>query len=254
MTQPTPKKLTNILKMHYIKLFYRSALFLAALIAYIVYYPESSSLVYLAAHEMPFIMALIWIVLAVEMACRFFPSKLESMGCQKQFARNYRPTGTPISEIKPMPGIRTFAVAAAWFALNGAIGLLYYLNIIDEGILVLICLAYSICDMICILWFCPFESWFMRNRCCCTCRIYNWDFAMMFTPLALIPHPYTWTLFGLGLALVINWEIVYRRHPERFYEETNCSLSCAKCEERLCAHKKQLHQLHKKLRELKLMK
>ena len=41
---------------------------------------------------------------------------------------------------------------------------------------------------------------------------------------------------------------------ERFYEETNCTLSCANCEERLCAHKKQLHQLHKKLRELKLMK
>lgn len=248
MTQPTPKKkkLTNILKMHYIKLVYRSALFLAALIAYIVYYPESSSLVYLAAHEMPFIMALIWIVLAVEMACRFFPSKLESMGCQKQFARNYRPTGTPVSEIKPMPGIRTFAVAAAWFTLNGAIGLLYYLNIIDEGILVLICLAYSICDMICILWFCPFESWFMRNRCCCTCRIYNWDFAMMCTPLIFIRSNYTGSLVLMSLIILAKWEITFRLHPERFSTQTNESLSCAMCEEKLCQHKTQLKSLWKK--------
>ena len=105
---PKKKKLTNILKMHYIKLIYRSALFLAALIAYIIYYPESSSLLYLGAHEQPWILAVIWIVLAVEMIFRLLPSKLESMGCQKQFARNYKPTGTPVSEIKPMPGIRTF--------------------------------------------------------------------------------------------------------------------------------------------------
>lgn len=45
-----------------------------------------------------------------------------------------RPTGTPISEANRMPGIRTAAVALAWFGLNGVIGLLYYAGIIDEGI------------------------------------------------------------------------------------------------------------------------
>jgi len=28
---------------------------------------------------------------------RFFPSRLESMGCQKQFARNYEPVGEDIA-------------------------------------------------------------------------------------------------------------------------------------------------------------
>ncbi len=240
------KKLTNILKLHYIKLFYRSALFLAALIAYLYYYPESSSLLYLGYREQPWILAVIWIVLAVEMILRLLPSKLESMGCQKQFARNYRPTGTPISEAKRMPGLRTAAVTAAWFALNGLIGLLYYMSIIDEGILVLICLAYSICDMICILWFCPFETWFMRNRCCCTCRIYNWDFAMMCTPLIFIKSTYTGSLVILSLIILIKWELTYRLHPERFATETNESLSCAMCEEKLCQHKTQLKSLWKK--------
>ena len=141
-----------------------------------------------------------------------------------------------------------------WRRSAPIIAALYFTHIIDAGILILIALAYSVCDMICILFFCPFQTWFLKNKCCGTCRIYNWDFAMMFTPLALVPHPFTWSLFGLGLALVIHWEVTHARHPERFYEETNCSLSCANCQERLCAHKKQLRGLHKKLRELKLMK
>ena len=248
MTQPTPKKkkLTNILKLHYIKLIYRSALFLAGVIAYLVHYPESTQLLSMEAHERPWILALIWIVLAAEIACRFFPSKLESMGCQKQFARNYCPTGTPVEEIKPMPGIRTFIVALSWFGLNGIIGLLYYMGILDQGILILICLAYSVCDMICILWFCPFQSWMMRNRCCCTCRIYNWDFAMMCTPLIFIPTIYTWSLVLMSLVLLAKWEITYKLHPERWSPQTNQSLSCAMCEEKLCQHKTQLKTLWKK--------
>ena len=120
------------------------------------------------------------------------------------------------------------------------------MNIIDEGILVLICLAYSICDMICILWFCPFETWFMRNRCCCTCRIYNWDFAMMCTPLIFIKSTYTGSLVILSLIILIKWEITYRLYPERFSTQTNQSLSCAMCEEKLCQHKTQLKSLWNK--------
>ena len=65
-------------------------------------------------------------------------------------------------------------------------GTLYFLNVIDLGIVVIISLAFSVCDLICILFFCPFQTWMMHNRCCTTCRIYNWDFAMMFTPLIFI--------------------------------------------------------------------
>jgi hypothetical protein len=59
-------------------------------------------------------------------------------------------------------------------------------GILDDGIMILLCSAYSICDIICILFFCPFQTWFMKNKCCSTCRIYNWDYAMMFTPLFFV--------------------------------------------------------------------
>ena len=113
----------------------------------------------------------------------------------------------------------------------------------------LIALAYSVCDMICILFFCPFQTWFMKNRCCATCRIYNWDFAMMFTPLLFVPHFYTWSLLGIALALLIEWEYLLHKYPERFSESTNQCLSCANCPEKLCHHKKQLQHFLRRNRE-----
>ena len=86
----------------------------------------------------------------------------------------------------------------------------------------------------------------MKNRCCTTCRIYNWDYAMMFTPLLFIPNIYTWTLLGTALGLLLQWEIKRRRFPERFSPCSNEFLSCANCTEKLCRHKRQLRSFIRK--------
>ena len=65
----------------------------------------------------------------------------------------------------------------------------------------LISLFYAVCDRICVLFFCPFQVWIMKNRCCVHCRIYRWDYVMMFTPLLFVPGPYSWSLLGLALIL-----------------------------------------------------
>ena len=238
------RKLTPICILHYIKLSYRSLLLMLAGMLYVIGRVQNSEGLFLGYEHESWLLGVIWLVYAVEMALRFFPSKLESMGCQKQFKRNYQPTG----EEKPVlqSWKRTFAVALAWFILNGLIGLLYYFHIIDRGILILISLAYGVCDMICILFFCPFQTWFMRNRCCTVCRIYNWDFAMMFTPFIFIPNPYAWSLLAMSLVLLLRWEITLHRSPERFSDRTNACLSCRNCEEKLCHHKKQLHHFREK--------
>ena len=191
---------------------------------------------------------LVWVFFVVEMILRFFPSRFESMGCQKQFRRNFTPTEMKKANLPSAKG--TLITLFVWLALNGIIAALYFLNIIDAGILILISLFYSVCDMICILFFCPFQTWFMKNKCCGSCRIYNWDYAMMFTPIALIIHPYTLSLFGIALLLLLVWEITLRIYPERFAENTNASLACANCKEKLCHHKTQLKGYLKKNREL----
>ena len=225
-------KISNISILHYVKLVVRALLFLCVLAAYIVGRTAELKRFY----PLPVV---VWVFFVFEMVLRFFPSRLESMGCQKQFAHNFRPMKgepTPVGHSWKS----TAVVAAAWLALNALVGAAYFVGWLDRGILVLICLFFSICDIVCILFFCPFQTWMMKNRCCTTCRIYNWDFAMMFTPLVFMPDAYTYSLLGCALALLLRWEITYRRHPERFHEQTNACLDCARCEEKLCSHKKQL--------------
>jgi len=236
-------RLSDISTMHYAKLVFRSALFLATLIVYLIHSRDAAVIWPGMLDKYPLLLNFIWICFALEMVARCFPSRLESMGCQKQFHCNYDPVaGSDVKEVRLSWKI-TFAMTAAWVALNGLIGLLYFTHVIDEGILFLVALAYSVCDMICILFFCPFQTWFMKNKCCSACRIYNWDYAMMFTPFVFVPHAYTWSLLFLALILLLTWEYLYHRYPERFYEKTNRSLSCANCKEKLCHHKKQLRHL-----------
>ncbi len=249
------RKLSVISAIHYFKLVFRSCLFVAALIGYIINRINggSESKPFGNLSEMPVILWIIWIVFAIEMVLRCFPSKFESMGCQKQFSKNYKPVKEGAKPDNPA-GIVTFAVFSAWVALNAIVGILYYADIIDAGILLLISLFYSVCDMICILFFCPFQTWFLKNRCCSSCRIYNWDYAMMFTPFFFVPSVYTWSLLGLALLLLIIWEVIYKLHPERFSEASNACLACAECPEKLCHHKKQLRIFWKKNKKKLILK
>lgn len=222
-----------VLLLHYVKLGMRSFLFLLMLVFYVL---DRTSVL---ASFYP-LLNLVWIFFVADMLLRFFPSKFESMGCQKQFRRNYRPV-EPAAKPVNQSWKTTALVAGIWIALNALFGVLYFLGIIDKGILILICLAYSVCDIICILFFCPFQAWFMKNRCCTTCRIYNWDFAMMFTPLIFMPGVYYYSLLGCALILLLRWEIAYRMHPERFSDATNACLKCSACTSKLCRHKRRIH-------------
>ena len=237
-----PPKLSVISKIHYGKLALRGAIFLAALAAYLVERQKGNSTGIGFSGWCAWLLNAAWLLLMLEMILRLFPSRTESMGCQRQFALNYDPTGH--EPVKPRNQHRAvLGIVAVWIILNGCIGVLYFTHVIDAAILLLISLAYSVCDMICILLFCPFQVWFLKNKCCTTCRIYNWDFAMMFTPLVFLPHVYTWSLLAMGLVLLLRWEVSYFRHPERFYECSNDSLSCANCQERLCNQKKSIRRL-----------
>ena len=233
------KKLSRISALHYFKLLVRVLLFLAVLVFYILDKTD-------VLKNFTPLLIVIWVFFIVEMLFRFFPSKVESMGCQKQFARNYEPIDDGNTPPENQPWIVTALVASLWIALNAIIGIFYFVGWIDLGILILIAIAYSVCDIICILFFCPFQTWIMKNRCCTTCRIYNWDFAMMFTPLVFVPSLYTYSLLGCALVLLLRWEIAYYRHPERFSTTTNRCLDCSRCEEKLCSHKKQLQVFLKK--------
>ncbi len=240
-------RISIVSKLHLFRLIYRSILFILLLIDYIRFKVYSGGNVIDNIEKVPIILYITWTVFAAEMIMRFFPSKLESPGCQKQFARNYIKSGN--TDIKIQDNNATFLVALIWLIFNGVFGVLHMEGVLDDGIMILLCSFYSICDIICILFFCPFQSWLMKNKCCSTCRIYNWDYAMMFTPLFFVRKSYTWGLLILSVALLIRWEVTFYLHPERFSENTNDYLQCKNCTEKLCAHKKQLHSLWKSIED-----
>ncbi|MGN1002385.1 MAG: hypothetical protein ACI4PC_06400 [Oscillospiraceae bacterium] len=126
-------------------------------------------------------------------------------------------------------------VAAVWLLLTAAIAVLYFTGIVDRNALLVFTVIFYVCDLICVLFWCPFRVWFMKNRCCTTCRIFNWDHLMMFTPLFFIPGVYTWSLCLMSLAVFLVWEITFSLHPERFWEGTNEALRCSNCTDRLCS-------------------
>jgi hypothetical protein len=86
---------------------------------------------------------------------------------------------------------------------------------------------------ICMLFFCPFQR-YMENRCCVNCRIFDWGHFMMFTPMVFIKNFFTWTLFLTSIIVLIRWELTYAKYPERFWCESNETLRCENCRDKLC--------------------
>ncbi len=232
---PAKRKMSAIVKLHCVKITYRAVLFLTALVIYIYNRVKNTGKIFGGLEENPWVLGGIWLLFFVEMMFRFFPSRLESPGCQKHFAKNFK---CKSAERVKLTTAKTTAIAAvSWIIPNTILAILYYLKVFDLGIMYLIVFAYSVCDIICILFFCPFRLWIMKNKCCTTCRIYNWDYAMMFTPMLIVGKPYGLSLFAIAFVLLIVWEVSVYRHPERFTEVTNASLSCANCNEKLCQYK-----------------
>lgn len=213
---------------------------LALLILWAVRTPERFD-AWLSAGLRPTPLTAVWLALMLSMALRLLPSRRESLGCQKEFAARFRPTGraVPREEIRAADRGALW-VLLSWAALNGAFLLAHWRGRLSGRFLVCLAGFYGVCDIVCILFFCPFQAWMMHNRCCTTCRIYNWDYAMLCTPLLALKGPLSLSACALALAVLLRWEWTYRRRRERFFACSNAALDCGACQERLCRYKRAL--------------
>ena len=140
--------LSHLYIYHYLKLAFRIVLFLVALVYYIVSKVEGASLPFGEADAHPIFWGIVWVFFFAGMVLRIFPSKLETRGCQKQLKRNYVPTGEEKPSLTPNKSLIIFTLC--WVALNLLFGVLYLTVVFDAGILILISLAYGVCDIVCI--------------------------------------------------------------------------------------------------------
>ena len=113
------------------------------------------------------------------------------------------------------------------------IGILYYFNIINEIWLFMFSTLFYVCDLICVLIWCPFRL-IMKNKCCTTCRIFNWDHLMMFSPLIFCGGFFAISLVVTAFLAWLVWELCILIYPERFSEMTNVALRCSNCTDKLC--------------------
>lgn len=125
-----------------------------------------------------------------------------------------------------------------YFGMILGIGLLY-LNVswFDRKYLYLVFFILNFSDYFCIMLWCPFRNWFLKNSCCTTCRISNWDRIMKFSILIFIPNIFTITIFIIGTLIFIYWEYHHFVHPERFYRISNQTLWCTNCDKITCGKK-----------------
>ena len=160
------------------------------------------------------------------------------LGSQKLFANRFRPIREKINH----EALRRYVVSTTkaaykvfvlWCLLIAAIGVLYVTDVLDVKGLFMISVVFYVCDLICVLIWCPFRL-IMRTRCCTTCRIFNWDHLMMFSPLIFAGGFYTASLVILSLLAWLVWELCVMMYPERFWEMTNTALQCSQCTDKLC--------------------
>lgn len=182
---------------------------------------------------------LLWLIWIGDLVLQLVPTRqVMALGSQKQFGRWYRPaSGWDAAALAAYVRERDRGarrVLLAWTLLTAALGLLRAAGVFGPEELFLTAVCFYVCDLICVVVWCPFRVFLMGNRCCTTCRIFNWDHLMMFTPFLFLPGFYGWTLLALSAAVVVVWEALWHNHPERFWEGSNQALRCAACTDRLC--------------------
>ncbi len=182
---------------------------------------------------------LLWAIWVVDMFLQIVPIKNKvPVGSQKLFANHFRPIRDKINH----EALRSYIVATTkaaykvfilWCLLIAGIGALYYFGVIDQIGLFMISVLFYVCDLICVLIWCPFRL-IMKNRCCTTCRIFNWDHLMMFSPLIFTNGFFTGSLLIMSVIAWLVWELCVMMYPERFWDHSNAALQCAECTDKLC--------------------
>ncbi len=182
---------------------------------------------------------ILWLIWMFDMLCQLIPVKEHiPLGSQKHFLDRFR----PIKEKINYKALRDYVISTTksaykvfiiWAVFIPVIGFLRRFNIIDDKILFMLSVIFYVCDLICVLFWCPFRL-IMKNKCCTTCRIFNWDHLMMFTPMLFIDGYYSSILVLAAIAVWIMWELCFMMYPERFWENSNAALKCSECTDKLC--------------------
>ena len=182
---------------------------------------------------------LLWGVWMADMLWQLIPAKRNlALGSKKLFRQYFVPGKIKDGAAALKNYVLTTSRMAGnilliWAGLIALIGILWHAGILNNTALFMISVTFYVCDLICVLFWCPFRL-LLKNRCCTTCRIFNWDHLMMFTPMIYVGSLYSVSLLLMSLVVWLAWELAVLVHPERFWWGSNVALSCQNCTDKLC--------------------
>ncbi len=232
-------KISKTRKTYFIRLFGRCIIFFLCLLLYLYDNSHFQVLIGWNFFREFSLLHVLWLIWMLDMLYQLIPAKgYISLGSQKHFLKRFRPISEKINYevIKDHVFATTkaaYKVFLLWGTVVAAIGILSWRGILNITQIFMIVTLFYVCDLICVLIWCPFRL-IMKNRCCTTCRIFNWDHLMMFSPFILIPSFYTTSLLLVAISVWIVWELCVMLYPERFWENSNEALKCTNCTDKLC--------------------
>ena len=237
---------TKIMSGYMVKLALRITIFLTVFLMYL--YDKSLLVTLLNQPLFSSInfLHILWLIFMFMMLKHLFPKEPFTMALLKSKKKKYVPVDNhsrlELLEFIQKQNIAAWRVMLIWLLGNSVIGLLHALNILNDADLFMLTVFYFLCDYICILFYCPFQTHIMKNKCCVNCRIYDWGHFMMFTPMVFIHNFYTISLFLMACVVLVHWELVYAKHPERFYSGSNQRLQCQNCTDKICQIKNKIRK------------
>ena len=186
---------------------------------------------------------ILWAILMTGMIIHLIPKVRITMSGFKSRPVNYREPKEGYDRLQLLEyvqnmNVRAWRVLLLWLSFNAVFAVLYLCNVIGVEELLLLTLFYFTSDLVCMMLFCPFQKYMMGNRCCVNCRIFDWGHMMMYTPMILIRSFFSWSLVFMAIIVMIRWELVFARHPERFWRGSNASIRCENCRDKMCRIKK----------------
>lgn len=235
---------TIMMKRYMIKLLIRVSVFVVVLLGYLLDKQRLFEFMNQPIKMGVTPLHLLWLMFMVMMIFHIFPTEKLTMALRKSRKEAYEETEAyskeELYDFVQEQNIKAWIVMLVWLVFNAIFGLLYVQKMIDEADLLMLTVFYFLSDYICILFFCPFQTLIMKNKCCVNCRIYDWGHFMMFTPMLFIKNFFSWSLFFTSCVVLIHWEIIYARHPERFWSGSNKKLQCTNCKDKTCQMKNRL--------------
>ncbi len=226
-----------------VRLIIRTAVFLLCLMLYI-WFPDTLATVSgFGFFEKFSPLHLLWIFWVFEILTPIFSAKgMISTGALKYAKRAYAPRGK-IDGGKLFAYIKqankgAFIVFLVWCAYMGLLVAGLCFDVLKDREFFLVAAFLNVVDLVFVLYYCPLRVWFMKNRCCTTCRIFNWDHILIYSAFVFVPGFFGYSLLALAIMELVIWEVCFFLHPERFWEGSNQNLRCASCSDKLCPNRK----------------